>query len=446
MYNFLKNLFKNNVPSFTLGSLESPPDSRNIALATFQEPVSLPDEFKTELPPVENQGLKGKCVACAITKVAELKFTKPSSKEWLNLSDDDLYDQCKSIDGIPNVQGTYPSVGAKLACKLGMVKVSSYDSKDATEMKKDRDAYKLTGYAFVNADFDSIAQAIFQNGAICASFLVDSNWFRNKITKVLKGMGRHYTVLNGFKLSTETLMGQNSWGVGWVGYIAGKVNTAVKPGCFEANWQDVKDTITDIIAFTYIPPQIVEDATKADYRFINDMQVGSTGYEVTKLQERLGISPTTGFFGNKTKEAVIAYQSVHLIRTTGNVGPLTRASLNKGVTKSFIPQWIEAIKIMEGAKPYRNNPGNIRFIGQKYAVNDNGYCKFDTYEHGYQALESLLINACTGKSKIYYPTMTLNDFYDKYAPDSDGNDSNNYAKFVAKRLGVSVDTQIKELL
>lgn len=446
MFNFLKKLFTNNEPTFTLGSLQSPADSRNIALSSFQEPVSLPDEFLTTMPPVENQGLKGKCVACAITKVGELKLTKPSSDSWLNFSDDEFYDQCKLIDGIPDVQGTYPSVGAKIACKFGMVQQSNYEKMDLNAMSEDRKKYRFDGYAFVGADFDEVCQAIFQNGAITASFLVDSNWFKSKITKVLKGLGRHYIVLNGFKMSAQTLRGQNSWGVGWVGYIAGIVNPSVKPGCFEAKWDDVKDTIVDIIAFTYIPPKIIEDATKADYRFINDMQVGSTGYDVTKLQERLGISPTTGFFGSKTKEAVIAYQTAKNIRSTGNVGPLTRASLNAGVTKSFIPQWIEAIKKMEGAKPYRNNPGNLRFVGQQFATNDNGYCKFDTYEHGYKALENLLISACTGKSKIYYPEMTLNDFYDKYAPDSDGNDSNNYAKYVAKRLGVSVDTRIKDLL
>lgn len=113
---------------------------------------------------------------------------------------------------------------------------------------------------------------------------------------------------------------------------------------------------------------------------------------------------------------------------------------------SKIDIWCEAIKKMEGAKPSRNNPGNIRFIGQKFAINDKGFCKFDTYAHGYGALRQILVNACSGKSKVYHPTDTLYTFYTKYAPDSDGNNSKNYAQFVAGKLGVSPVIQIKNLL
>lgn len=116
------------------------------------------------------------------------------------------------------------------------------------------------------------------------------------------------------------------------------------------------------------------------------------------------------------------------------------------VSPGKIDKWCEAIKKMEGAKPSRNNPGNLRFVGQMFAVNDNGFCKFDTYQHGYNALKKLLVNACTGKSKVYHPTMTLYDFYNVYAPSSDGNNPKHYAEFVAKVIGVSPTIQIRELL
>lgn len=111
-----------------------------------------------------------------------------------------------------------------------------------------------------------------------------------------------------------------------------------------------------------------------------------------------------------------------------------------------IDDWCAAIKIMEGALPRRNNPGNLRFIGQKYAVNDGGFCKFDTYAHGYQALRNLLVNACSGKSSVYHPTDTLYVFYTKYAPSTDGNDPKHYAEFVASKLEVSPTIQIENLL
>jgi hypothetical protein len=57
---------------------------------------------------------------------------------------------------------------------------------------------------------------------------------------------------------------------------------------------------------------------------------------------------------------------------------------------------------------------------------------------GFNALKALIINAPTGKSKIYKPTMTLKQFFATYALDSDGNNSVAYAKAVGKKLGVGL--------
>ena len=87
MINFLKillNLFSR-TPTYSLGAEESPFDVRNISLAQIQKPVELPPEYETEMPFVENQGSKPKCVASAISKVKEL-YLKEKGKE-LDLSD-----------------------------------------------------------------------------------------------------------------------------------------------------------------------------------------------------------------------------------------------------------------------------------------------------------------------------------------------------------------------
>ena len=93
-----------------------------------------------------------------------------------------------------------------------------------------------------------------------------------------------------------------------------------------------------------------------------------------------------------------------------------------------------------------NNPGNLVFCGQPNAVADGHFAKFPTYQDGYNALKNLFINACTGQSEIYKPTMTLLEFYQIYAPSSDNNSPENYANHVATDLGVSVDTIISNLL
>lgn len=69
------------------------------------------------------------------------------------------------------------------------------------------------------------------------------------------------------------------------------------------------------------------------YVFTQTLGVGSSGADVTALQNRLiaeGVysGPVTGYFGQMTKTAVIAYQAKKGIAQVGLVGPQTRASLN----------------------------------------------------------------------------------------------------------------------
>jgi hypothetical protein len=60
--------------------------------------------------------------------------------------------------------------------------------------------------------------------------------------------------------------------------------------------------------------------------FSYNLGVGTTGSEVTALQQSLGVDPT-GYYGTLTKAAVTSWQSTHGIAATGYVGPLTRTAL-----------------------------------------------------------------------------------------------------------------------
>lgn len=69
--------------------------------------------------------------------------------------------------------------------------------------------------------------------------------------------------------------------------------------------------------------------TTGGYTFAKDLQVGSRGADVTALQQMIGISPATGYFGALTKAAVVKFQKDNGINATGYVGPMTRSALNK---------------------------------------------------------------------------------------------------------------------
>lgn len=446
--------------NFKMGSLESPQDSRNVEISRIQKPVTLPVSYETMLPPVENQGGKPKCVGSAIHKIAELYLSKDGN--FIDLSDDDLYEQCKEIDGIPDLEGTYPSVGAKVVTKYGVASKQAYDSGVEDLIVKSRALNKLSGYAFVEADYNAICQAIYQNMAITASFDVGFDWFSGKITKVLRSLGRHYVVLHGFDYAKTSLLAQNSWGSAWIGYIAGIINPSVKMGQMELSWDDVKNNIYDIIAFTKIEPKILEEIKDKEYKFMITLKFGSKGYEVQKLQERLikeGFlsGKADGFFGNMTKKAVIAYQTTKGLQADGIVGQGTRAELNRK-SQSSLHLWAKAIEHHEGyfkgSRSYRNNnPANFKsgtltpFMKSLGAigVDSGGFCIFPSYEIGFKALCSFLEKASTNKLTSYRGHMTLFEFFSKYAPQSE-NDTMNYAKTVAKKIGCSIDTQIKELV
>lgn len=113
-----------------------------------------------------------------------------------------------------------------------------------------------------------------------------------------------------------------------------------------------------------------------------------------------------------------------------------------------------AIRDFEG-KPgdanYRNNnPGNCRYNEGGYLLmygkvkrSPNGFAIFPTYEQGWLYLQNFL------KTVIKkYPDLTLEEFiggkgrWGGYSPASDGNPVNEYATFIANRLGVDTSYKI----
>lgn len=121
--------------------------------------------------------------------------------------------------------------------------------------------------------------------------------------------------------------------------------------------------------------------------------------------------------------------------------------------KPLLDEWCLAIQQhegwFEGSRSFRNkNPGNLRYVGQRLAIGKDiqNFCIFKTYEDGYATLKTMLLNAATGKSKIYTPTMTLSQFFHKFAPSFDNNIPERYADFVATKLKVPITWLIKDLV
>jgi peptidoglycan hydrolase-like protein with peptidoglycan-binding domain len=82
------------------------------------------------------------------------------------------------------------------------------------------------------------------------------------------------------------------------------------------------------------PAPVATSVNTSVYTFSKNLDTGSKGNEVTELQKKLKLDgyyngPITGTFGPLTKTAVIKFQKTKKISALGNVGPATRAALNK---------------------------------------------------------------------------------------------------------------------
>lgn len=75
-----------------------------------------------------------------------------------------------------------------------------------------------------------------------------------------------------------------------------------------------------------------------------------------------------------------------------------------------------------------------------------GFRTFGSYQEGRAALENQLNLYKTGRTKNpVKPTSTLYEAMSVYAPAADKNDPKNYANFIARKLGISVDTPIYKI-
>lgn len=358
-----------------LGALPNPEDNRDIQLAMVQAPVALPEKYKTDLSkfPVEDQLKNGSCVGQAEGKAVEF-FDEKETGEMTRVSKRYVYAKCKEIDGHAG-EGTYPRIAAKILREKGAAKEALVGDNnklphaqfinvpDTEELTRDAYPRRVGGYAFVAATAGDLMQAIYQNGVVNASLRV-GNWSRMPV-KPEPYRGSHRIIIYGFEQRTYRgkddvrFWFRNSWGEDWG-----------KDGDGYFYWSDYEGQMRDVMVYTDIPNEILEEVKKERYIFTKTMKKGARGYEVEQLQRRLGIelasdglpcfrwpSPTnqqyTTYFGVETEKAVQRYQIAQGIvsygtpETTGfgQLGPSTRASLNEGaIEKQQLVPVVEEMK------------------------------------------------------------------------------------------------------
>lgn len=121
------------------------------------------------------------------------------------------------------------------------------------------------------------------------------------------------------------------------------------------------------------------------------------------------------------------------------------------MSANIIDSLAKAIAEMEGftsgaSKIARenNNPGNIRFWHDSLPMN-KGFTKFPNLDAGWNALNKLIGDYIKGRY-TGGKSPTLEEFFAKYAPGSDGNNPVKYAQYVSGRTGIPLGVPLQDYI
>jgi C1A family cysteine protease len=227
------------IKPYKLGCFKDKKDLRDIPMGLVLPPIKVPTQvdYSKAMTAVRDQGDEGTCVAFAsVVGVKEYQDTKEYRK-GINLSPRYLYSLCKSNDGIPDEDGTYPRVAMKMLLKYGVSPESYWPyrpyQKDACKPGADKAAktYMIKAYARLSSVQD-MKRSLVVNGPFLAGVDVFASWFTDKVSKTGvvplpkahdELQGGHAICIMGYDDSNKIFKFKNSWSRQWgdkgYGYI-----------------------------------------------------------------------------------------------------------------------------------------------------------------------------------------------------------------------------------
>jgi hypothetical protein len=188
------------------GLLPSPKDDRDYMLSAV---APIPAHIPAEMPrtfdlPISNQGSNPSCVGHTCAAIRSYLAYKQGIEiqfdgEW-------IYQECKKIDGLPNVKGTFFRAGMWVLKNIGAMPLGGGNPGD----------WKIGAYAQVDdLSFEGLNRANFLFGAVLTAFTGSNpGWQQAHIRAPRSGETNwnHATAREGYGLDGNGII-QNSWGI-----------------------------------------------------------------------------------------------------------------------------------------------------------------------------------------------------------------------------------------
>lgn len=167
------------------GLLPSPPDARDFSYQAMKGVTQLPSMYFMDRLPIRDQGRFGTCVGYAASAIKDRQERVNHPGRNYETSPLYVYSECKRLDGIPNVEGTYPRTAMSVLLKQGISLESTMPYELMTEKfhfpspsptaHEEAKQFKVGAYARIHT-LQEIKQAVFEDGPVMIGVTVTENF------------------------------------------------------------------------------------------------------------------------------------------------------------------------------------------------------------------------------------------------------------------------------
>ena len=167
---------------YKTGMIPSPPDERDYAFKKYNTVHGLPVRFERPVLHLRDQGRMGSCVGFASAYAKDEQEHRNHPGRRYETAPLYTYAECKKIDGIPHLEGTYIRTANKVTQRQGICLETTFEYSDRQpirpvppEAHDEAEKYKIKHYTAIG-NLHELKQAIVDHGYVVAGFIVLSSF------------------------------------------------------------------------------------------------------------------------------------------------------------------------------------------------------------------------------------------------------------------------------